>query len=403
MRLQRSVTLGAGRVFDYVVVGKGLIGSAAVRYLSQTSDHVAIIGPDEPENWSTHPGVFSSHYDQGRITRVLSEDRVWAKLAMHSIQQYRDIEQRSGVRFYYPTGGLQVGQDGRSFLKNTEAVGRELDVDFQTYPTEALRHLYPLLRFPEGFTGLLETGGAGYINPRSLIEAQLKLARQQGATIIPECVIELKRRSGSVTLITNSQQVVKAKKVLLATGAYANQLLDYPLALTNKPRTILLAELSTAEVERLKKIPTLIYKHIPRLATPSIYMLPPIKYPDGNYYLKIGGGYAHPMTTIDTPDQLCGWFQTGGSQAEAEALKEVLSSLIVDLRVRAFYQKPCVTAYTPQEYPFIDTLEDGQLFVAAGGCGAAAKSSNELGRVAAMLVVNNGWEYDLDWALFQRA
>lgn len=390
-------------MFDYVVVGKGLIGSAAVRYLSETSAQVAIIGPDEPENWVTHQGVFSSHYDQGRITRVLDEDRVWARLAMRSIQQYRNIEQRSGVRFYYPTGGLQVGQDGHSFLENTAAVGRELDIDFQAYPTEALRRLYPFLRFPEGFTGLLEKGGAGYINPRSLIEAQLKLARQQGATIIPKRVIELERRSGSVTLITASHQIVKAKKVLLATGAYANQLLDCPLALMNKPRTILLAELSTAEVERLRKIPTLIYKHIPRLAIPSIYMLPPIQYPDGNYYLKIGGGYAHPMTTIDTPAELRGWFQAGGSQAEAEALKAVLSNLIVDLRVQAFHRKPCVTAYTPQGYPFIDTLADDQLYVAVGGCGAAAKSSNELGRVAAMLVVNNAWDYDLDWALFQRA
>jgi sarcosine oxidase len=214
-------------------------------------------------------------------------------------------------------------------------------------------------------------------------------------------VTGLKQRSGSVTLITASQQVVKAKKVLLATGAYTNQLLDYPLALTNKPRTILLAELSTAEVERLKKIPTLIYKHIPRLATPSIYMLPPIKYPDGKYYLKIGGGYAHPMTTINTPDQLRGWFQAGGSQAEAEALKAVLSSLIVELHVQAFHRKPCVTAYTPQGYPFIDTLEDDRLFVAVGGCGAAAKSSNELGRVAAMLVMNNAWDYDLDQTFFR--
>ena len=58
-------------MFDYIVIGKGLIGSAAGRYLSATGTKVALIGPHEPENWPAHQGVFASHYDQGRLTRVL--------------------------------------------------------------------------------------------------------------------------------------------------------------------------------------------------------------------------------------------------------------------------------------------------------------------------------------------
>ncbi len=34
--------------FDYLVIGKGLIGSAAARHLSARASSVAIIGPDEP-------------------------------------------------------------------------------------------------------------------------------------------------------------------------------------------------------------------------------------------------------------------------------------------------------------------------------------------------------------------
>jgi len=39
--------------------------------------------------------------------------------------------------------------------------------------------------------------------------------------------------------------------------------------------------------------------------------------------------------------------------------------------------------------------------VAAGGCGSAAKSSNEIGRVAALLVEHGNWTYDLDDAIFK--
>jgi hypothetical protein len=66
----------------------------------------AIIGPDEPTNPQTHPGPFASLYDQGRITRQLSQDAVWSALARQSIARYRPLEAQSGVRFYEPTGGL---------------------------------------------------------------------------------------------------------------------------------------------------------------------------------------------------------------------------------------------------------------------------------------------------------
>ncbi|GMR24679.1 MAG: hypothetical protein BMS9Abin37_3261 [Acidobacteriota bacterium] len=60
--------------FDYAVIGKSLIGSATARYLSQDGERVAVIGPDEPKKHRAHRGAFSSHYDQGRITRLIARD-----------------------------------------------------------------------------------------------------------------------------------------------------------------------------------------------------------------------------------------------------------------------------------------------------------------------------------------
>ena len=55
--------------FKYIVVGAGMMGAAAARHLSVQTDGVALIGPDEPADRKTHQGVFSSHYDEARITR----------------------------------------------------------------------------------------------------------------------------------------------------------------------------------------------------------------------------------------------------------------------------------------------------------------------------------------------
>ena len=97
--------------YDYAVIGKGLIGSAAVRYLSQSSSSVVLIGPDEPVgDWRNHDGVFASHYDQGRITRLLDPSIEWGVWAHRSIAEYAAIEKASGIRFYYPCGGVLAGQ-----------------------------------------------------------------------------------------------------------------------------------------------------------------------------------------------------------------------------------------------------------------------------------------------------
>ena len=61
-------------MFDYLVVGKGLFGSAAIRHLSLMSDNVAIIGPDEPADPDAHTGVFASHVnaDHGNATIAIA-------------------------------------------------------------------------------------------------------------------------------------------------------------------------------------------------------------------------------------------------------------------------------------------------------------------------------------------
>lgn len=81
--------------FKYIVVGAGMMGAAAARHLSAQTDGVALIGPDEPADRKTHNGVFSSHYDEARITRGFDGDPVWAELAQRSIRRYAEIEAKA--------------------------------------------------------------------------------------------------------------------------------------------------------------------------------------------------------------------------------------------------------------------------------------------------------------------
>lgn len=387
---------------DVAVIGNGLIGAAATRYLSATGLRVAGIGPGEPTDWRKHEGVFASHYDQGRITRIIDPDPVWALLGKRAIAAYPEIAAQSGIQFHYAASCLRVSPDvtapGDTFLQ-AEQIGRDLDAALTLErEDEGLNEIFPFLHFPTGSLALWERGGAGYVNPRQLVQAQLTIARQQGATILAEAVTRVQRSSRGVTITTASGGELQAGKVLIAAGAYSGWLLERPLDLRRKAVTVLLAALPPAEASRLRAVPSIIYRLDNHPVLASIYALPPIVYPDGKSYLKIGGTLRTP-TYLHSAEAVRAWFQSDGNPVEVEALREVLLAMIPGVTVTAFDSKPCVITYTAHDRPYIAQVDEA-IYVATGGCGAAAKSSNELGRIGALLVEHGGWHYDLPAELF---
>lgn len=395
--------------FDVAVIGNGMIGSAASRYLSAAGMSTLAIGPGEPDSWQSHQGVFASHYDQGRITRIIDPDDVWALLGARSLAVYAELEAASGIQFHHAVGCLRVSpfyQQPGDTLAQAAANGERHGADFAVYDETQLRDAFPYLSFPPGATALWEQGGAGYINPRSLVEAQLTVARQQGTTIVRETVRRVAKREDAVAIYTVEGNEYLAEKVLVAAGAYTNHVLGAPiLDLTPRAVSILKAQVRPTEVDRLSAMPSIIYRLPDHPSLFSIYCLPPVEYPDGMFYVKIGGPLLESVHRY-SHEELVEWFHGPGNMQETEALREVMLAMIPELAAETFETKPCVVTYTTHEHPYIDVVDSespdsGRIFVVAGGCGSAAKSSNELGRIAASLVQYGVWAYDVDHSHFQ--
>ena len=381
--------------YAYIVIGKGLLGAAATRHLSATNQRVAVIGPDEPPNRAHHQGVFGSHYDEGRITRILDPNRIWALLAQRSIARYRDIEERSGIPFYYDVGHLMVGAPGRpdNFIECVQQVASELDVAYDAYTDATLTERFPYLAFESGSVGMYQPHTAGHVSPRSQVRAQAAAAQKQGATLIAETVNALHQTADYVDVRTDEGNTYRAENVLVATGGFSNvkPLLPRPLAMQVYARTTVLMELDMAEVERLRTMPSIIYK--PRDLASRCYILPPIRYPDGNYYLKIGGGYDDP--TLSTLADLQDWFRSPGSETSARRLIDVLHTVVRDLRPVSVHTDACVTTETPTGQIYAERLQGGRIGVLVGGNGSAAKSADEIGRLGALMMQHKDWAYDL--------
>lgn len=372
--------------FKFLVVGRGMMGAAAARYLALQGDGVAVIGPDEPKDWANHQGVFASHYDEARITRTIDSNPVWARLANRSIARYGEIAAESGVEFYEEVGCLIVGpkRGGRDpYVSQVESAARQLGVSIEMLSDAALKARFRYFDFGTDCEGVYEEKNAGYVNPRRLVEAQSILAEKAGATVIRRTAVSV-REEGDVAIVTTDDGAVySAERVLIAAGGFSinENLLPRPLDLKVYGRTVAFFEIPEDELQAYAGMPSLI--HQPDDPIDHIYLLPPVRYPDGKTYLKIGGDPDDLL--LETEPEIRAWFRRGGRLTTRDHLHRIITGLVPTLADAPLSMAACVTSFTPDNYPAIGFAGE-RIAVLTGGCGAAAKSSDEIGRLGAELI-----------------
>ena len=360
-----------------VVVGRGLIGSAAARHLADAGHDVALIGPVEPLGYEAQ-GPFASHFDQGRVTRISASSEPWGSWAKASIDRYGEIAERSGIDFYDPVGLVVLGSGAGAMA----AAGAALGADVELLSADQLFARSGIAAVVDGHEILWEGPPAGLINPRQLVVAQVSCATQSGATVLDDTVEQVGLGQRPIELQLRSGAVVTADRVLFCTGAYGASVAGIELAMQRRLRTIVLAELEAGP-----PLPTLIIDDPPHPALDEAYWVPPVLWPNGKYLIKIGGD-SLPMQVGDDHDAIDDWFRSGASVVEADALFELLTALLPERSITRHSHRPCVVAYPVEGVPHIASVADG-VAVAFGGCGAAAKSSDEIGRLGAEQVLSS--------------
>ena len=370
--------------YDVAVVGLGLVGAAALRHLSATGRRCIGVGPNEPLEWSTHRGVFASHYDSGRITRRLDKRSEWALLAERAIDAYPGIEAASGITFHHPVGVLMADVDADR-LAAIVAVAHYLDVGYDRYEP-GLPFGDDRIAVPDGATVLRESSPGGFIDPRRMLGGQLAIARQQGAAVVGEEVTGIEQVSNGWSVRTIDGTVVEATQVVIAAGPHADELSGLPRnpLIDVIAETVVMARLAPDEQLRLAGLPSIIVDG----PQDHLYIVPPTEYPDGHVYVKLGA--TRHQHRVLSAEERRGWMKGTFHAADLDWLHGLLVGVLPGLHVEGWSTKPCLIPDTPTKLPYLEIVEPG-LVLAVGSNGYAAKSADAIGALAAGLVVNGRW------------
>ena len=364
------------QIADFAVIGRGLMGTSCARYLAQGGASVVMIGPDEPLDRARHEMPFGSHHDEGRITRRLAVDPDWSLLSTRSIERYSELEENSGLSLFDPCGAMMVGPTGHAFTGSFLKVADEMGLPCEHFSDASLAARFPYLSFAPQTTALWETSG-GTINPRLMRLAQERLALQSGARIVQDAVVKIE---GTGMTLTSGAQI-EAGHIVVATGGYAHtdRLLPAQAQMDVMARTISFAQVTEAEAAAIADMPSMIF--MPHDLEYDLYLLPPIRYPDGKLWIKIGGQEDSPK--LHTDREMRDWFRSDGDVEVGAVLLDSLRKLMPDMSFPATTTGSCAISNTQTGQAYIQRLSE-QITIVTGGNGAAAKNCDEIGRLGAM-------------------
>lgn len=362
------------------------MGASAAAYLAEGGQDVALVSPMEGSGPDRR---YSSHGDHSRVARNWSGDPIWRALGQRSLGRFRDIEAASGVSFFEEVGSLLLLP--KEAVEERKTVRKVLNGPdgalYEPLGERELRERFEYLGMP-GSVGVLEPKRAGYFDPRAFVQAQIQRGKQRGLRHLesPMESIDSGSPSHRIRLAAGGGEL-RARHVLLAMGSYSafEPACACSAQLTVYGRTIIHIEVGERTRLALHGMPSIRVHG----ADYGFYLLPPIKYPDGKYYLKIGGG---PRTRVlSSFAELSSWCAGDGDPAVAGMLLRKVHEVLPDLQALSVRPQTCIITVPQGGYPYI-TKGDNEIGVVTGGNGAGAKSGDELGRLAAAMMTDTaGW------------
>ncbi|XP_063950964.1 monomeric sarcosine oxidase-like isoform X2 [Lytechinus pictus] len=227
------------RVYDYVVVGCGGIGSATVYWLAKKAGN-RVLGLEQ-FNLAHHNGGSQDH---SRIIRLSYNSSDYVQLARGTYEAWAEAERESGIQLVFKTGGLDIakkGTIGAQVIENYAQAMDEQNVPYERLEGERVRRKFPQFDATPDWTCLYQKD-SGLVDAAMGNAVHIQLAQKYGATIVENAAVMSLKKRGDLTQVCTSQGDFLCRKVIVTAGAWMNDVLSsvgvkIPLTVTQEQVT----------------------------------------------------------------------------------------------------------------------------------------------------------------------
>jgi sarcosine oxidase len=209
--------------YDIAIVGAGIVGSALAYFLSTTPQNdkrVALI------DRAFSPLRGSTGHAQGIIGQ-LNESDILTRLAIDSVDEYTKIPEG-----FHVVGGLEVATslNGIDRLNARYDMARKAGLPAELISPQQATQMAPDLVKEDSLLALFFPSD-GAANATRITSFYQEAAGARGVELIESDAKQVQTVNGCVTGVMTTAGLVKAKRVVIATGIWATQLcgIDVPI------------------------------------------------------------------------------------------------------------------------------------------------------------------------------
>jgi sarcosine oxidase len=205
---------------DVAVVGMGALGSAAAYHLARRGADVVAFEQFELGH------VRGASHDTSRIIRTSYGAPEYVRLAQSSYRDWADLEEATGEKLTVITGGLVfIPTDGPFDAAHFVDSLTEVGVPHELLTPAEVHARWPQFSLPENVETIY-TPDSGIVHAARSVAALQMHARMLGARIRDRTPVLAVEPDGEGVIIRTATGDVRARKVVLATDAWTNTLLE---------------------------------------------------------------------------------------------------------------------------------------------------------------------------------
>jgi monomeric sarcosine oxidase len=369
--------------FDVIVVGGGIMGSAAAYYAARDGASVLLLEQFD----LTHERGSSN--DHSRIIRYAYDHPIYVELMRAAFKLWHELEAASGEQLYIRTGGIDIAHPNQPTFDTTRQCLLDAGIHFELLDAAAAQARFPMFRFDSDMR-ILYQPDAGILAASKCVQAHLRLASHHGAVIkANNSVKHIAAQQNGVTVIAD--ETYAAGQIIVAGGAWMNDLLaPLDIRLPLEPMGVQLAyfETSSRETFSAPHMPVFI-THLRGSKSDWVYGIPSLHDSGLKVAFHTGQRVQHVGEISYTPkEETIHQIRRFIRQYLPEADQPVKSTRI------------CLYTMTPDEHFIVDQHPLYPHVVIASPCsGHGFKFGTLIGRMLADLALTGHTTYDT--SLFQ--